>query len=36
MKTVHIDSTAALRAMIERQDALIVSSGQIDDQAWEG
>jgi CRP-like cAMP-binding protein len=29
MKTVHIDSTAALKAMVERQDALIVSSGQL-------
>ena len=29
MKMVHIDSTAALGAMIERQDALIVSSGAL-------
>jgi CRP-like cAMP-binding protein len=29
MKMVHVDSTAAVKAMIDRQDALIVSSGSL-------
>lgn len=36
MKMVHIDSTSALNAMIERRDGLIVSSGSVRISSGEG